>query len=149
MSTLDLAIYNAQRLAELLQRSREAGECLEWTGARDRAGYGRTSYLGRQGITAHRAVWLASGREIPSGLELDHVCHNRACVRLEHLRAVTHGENMANRRQPQGECRRGHAKSLAPRGIYVCYVCLAASVKRWRWANPQKARELWRRRRRR
>jgi hypothetical protein len=117
-------------LEKLLDRTRQDGECLLWVGAIDRAGYGRTKWKGHSGITAHRAVWLASGRLIPPGLELDHTCHKRSCVNLEHLRCVTHAENMANRRQKPTICKHGHTKRLMPRGVYQCMVCLAYAVRR-------------------
>lgn len=31
---------------------------------------------------------------LPPGLELDHLCRNKSCVRPDHLEAVTHRENM-------------------------------------------------------
>ena len=67
-------------MADYYRKSEPRGECVVWTGALDRHGYGRTSYHGLKGITAHRAVWLASGRTIPAGKELDHACHVRACI---------------------------------------------------------------------
>lgn len=34
---------------------------------------------------------------IPEGMHVDHICHNRACGKLEHLRLVTRKQNAENR----------------------------------------------------
>lgn len=123
---------------DYLAKTIRQGECIVWTGHKDRCGYGRTSYQGRKGITVHRAVWLQAGREIPPGLELDHICRNRACIKLEHLRAVTHRENTLNREASQYRyvCRQGHGPKVERRGKWVCYKCVAAAVARWREKQP-------------
>lgn len=67
--------------------------CWEWQGKLLRAGYGEAHYRGRQ-MVAHRAMWLAVGREIPAGLQLDHLCNNRRCCNPDHLEPVTSSENV-------------------------------------------------------
>lgn len=67
--------------------------CIEWPGARTQAGYGIVNHAGAQDYT-HRAAYRFFVGPIPEGLELDHLCRNRACFNPEHLEPVTHQENM-------------------------------------------------------
>lgn len=61
--------------------------CWAWQGALSQQGYGVARYGGRY-AAAHRAVWLASGREIPAGAHLHHICRNRACVNPDHVEVL-------------------------------------------------------------
>lgn len=89
------------------------GECLVWTGAKDSNGYG---LFGLDGVSvgAHRFAYATARGPVPDGLELDHLCRNRACVRLSHLEAVTKYENMRRGESPFAKnlrvtaCPQGH-----------------------------------------
>jgi len=80
-------------MARIRSRLVPEGDCMAYTGPLSRAGYGQLSVDGKLQY-AHRLWWLGHGREIPPGYELDHLCRNTSCVRLDHLEAVTHGDNI-------------------------------------------------------
>lgn len=72
--------------------------CWMWQRAL-RNGYGYLSVGGRdenggRRIYAHRRLYEMANGLIPSGLQLDHLCRNRACVRPDHLEPVTCTENI-------------------------------------------------------
>lgn len=80
--------------------------CDEWTGYRSKIGYGQLTVDGpgqgsRSGdprgrkVYAHRWTWEQAHGPIPPGLEVMHLCDNKACVRLDHLALGTHAANMA------------------------------------------------------
>lgn len=64
--------------------------CWIWQRALTQAGYG----VIRGGGYVHRTVYAEVNGPIPDGLELDHLCRNRACCNPDHLEAVTHKVNM-------------------------------------------------------
>ncbi|GLW63518.1 hypothetical protein Arub01_17620 [Actinomadura rubrobrunea] len=111
--------------------------CHVWTASKTRDGYGKFWFDGRHQY-AHRVAYAATHGEIPAGMEVDHMCGRRDCVRPDHLQVVTHVENsrfqvtrdgthpMANRTH----CPRGHALTpennrpdRAARGWRKCLAC--------------------------
>lgn len=67
---------------------RKTETCWLWTACRHPFGYGGFIVNGHK-VRAHRWAYEDAYGPIPEGLELDHLCRNRACVRPEHLEVVT------------------------------------------------------------
>ena len=70
--------------------------CWEWRQAIGKSTYGRFS-VGYQQFLAHRFSYALAHGEIAEGIEIDHTCHNKACVNPEHLREATHKQNLEHR----------------------------------------------------
>lgn len=78
--------------SRLLSRIKFVGTCWEWDAPDTSNGYGNL-YVGRKRMRAHRLSYEVFVGEIPEGLEIDHLCRNRACCNPDHLEPVTAREN--------------------------------------------------------
>lgn len=67
--------------------------CWNWKGHVDSNGYGRFHHS-----YAHRYSLLINRPALIGIQQVDHRCHNKACVNPDHLRAVTNKQNQENRR---------------------------------------------------
>jgi hypothetical protein len=67
--------------------------CWMWTGSRTDDGYGIVWHNGKCQC-AHRVAYEITCGPIPEGHELDHTCQVRACCNPDHLKPMTHAENM-------------------------------------------------------
>ena len=76
--------------------------CEPWAGAMEKTGYGRRKVAGKMWM-AHRYAYFVEHGEIPEGLVIDHLCFNRACVEVSHLRALSREEN-SGRHKPSCSC---------------------------------------------
>ena len=86
--------------------------CWEWTGRRDRNGYGRIDAEAGERWRprlAHRVAFALLRGALSDDLVLDHACRVRCCVNPDHLEQVTAQENGRRvARAPRTHCRRGH-----------------------------------------
>jgi putative phage-type endonuclease len=101
----------AERVLERIQEN-DAG-CWVFMGAIGTGGYGRVGGDGGRGggtRQAHRVVYESMRGRVPKGMDLDHLCRNRACCNPDHLEVVTRSEN--NRRGNQARNPVGHAVAL-------------------------------------
>lgn len=86
--------------------------CWEWRGSIDHGGYGQYRHNERT-TSAHRYAYENRVGPIPAGMTIDHLCRNRACVRPDHLEAVTQRTNLLRGQTKAAENAR---KTTCPQG---------------------------------
>ncbi len=114
------------------------GGCWEWVGANTGTGYGQIWVDGKK-VRAHRWMYEQNSGPVPECLVLDHLCRKRDCVNPDHLRIVTHRENIlcgtgsSARNAAKTHCPKGHpltSDNLVPydltRGRRGCMACSRA-----------------------
>jgi len=110
------------------------GKCIEYAGPKDPGGYGRSWWDNRKFRPSHIVAWELFRGPVPAGLQLDHLCRNRACINPNHLEPVTSRENTlrgvgpAARWAKRTHCERGHEFTpdntlTRPNGSRRCRVC--------------------------
>jgi len=81
-------------------RTEWQGNCLIWTGSKDKKGYGQISIPGGDAY-AHRYAWERVNGPIPDGMFIDHKDHcSTSCVNVDHLRLATAAQNNYHRSGP-------------------------------------------------
>lgn len=122
----------------------DLGPCWVWIAGKTGSGYGAFGIGHAEIDLAHRWCYRLLVGPIPDGLELDHLCRNRACVRPDHLEPVTHGSNM--RRSPivpstinagKAFCDQGHEFTpentrITTAGTRECKECRREITRRYR-----------------
>lgn len=127
--------------ARFWEKVEKTSTCWNWKASGSPIGYGQFRYAGRlEG--AHRVAYELLRGPIPAGLEIDHLCRNRACVRPDHLETVTHQVNVARRVTHKIACKNGHPFTKAntrrnARGR-ACRECGALAARFWRERAAQR-----------
>ncbi|MEU8682932.1 HNH endonuclease signature motif containing protein [Streptomyces sp. NPDC048611] len=110
------------------------GLCWEWTGSKTPGGYGQFWVKPRL-VVSHRFAYEQVLGPIPDGLQLDHLCRNRACVNPQHLEPVTQqvniwrGFSIATANRLKTHCPHGHPYSAENTYIHpknngrICRAC--------------------------
>lgn len=142
---------------ERFSRSIEnVGDCWVWRLGRDRDGYGHFKVGSmtdgtRRMVRAHRWAYEHFVGKVPAGLQIDHLCRNRACVNPAHMEPVTQLENARRgARATATHCKRGHPFSghnlVMKRGQRLCRACSYEAVRRHGMKTGWAAQKAWRER---
>ena len=125
----DLGKTEAERFWEKVEKS---ATCWLWTSAINWGGYAKFR-IGKRDVYAHRWAYEHIVGPIPEGMDLDHLCRVRRCVRPDHLEPVTHqenvlrGEGIAARQAQKTHCPKGHEytpeNTRTYRGHRYCRTC--------------------------
>lgn len=102
--------------------------CWEWTGLKDKDGYGKWSQ-GR----AHRVSYELHNGLIKSDIHVCHTCDNPSCVNPEHLWVGTNRENTKDRNAKHRQATRHKIRKSWPAEVVI--------EAHWRMRNGMKTME--------
>lgn len=122
-----------QFLAAMWAKVEKTESCWLWTASQDGRGYGAAwDSRTKTARKAHVVIYELAIGPVPNGLELDHLCRVRHCVRPDHLEPVSASTNLS--RIPLAKvCGHGHewtpANTIVRRsGRRDCRECSRARI---------------------
>ena len=136
---------SAEKFWTFVDKSAGPNKCWPWTRPVHN-GYGHFKFrldgATEHNFGAHRLAYLLSGRTIPDGLVLDHLCRVRHCCNPDHLEPVTNAENVlrGEGRSAQNaratHCIHGHEFSegnvyVTPAGARFCRTCTRSRTRQY------------------
>jgi len=122
--------------------------CWVWRPPLTRKGYG-VFWFNKRLELAHRYVYELMVGPIPDGLQIDHLCRNRACQNPAHMEVVTSGMNTLRGESPaiiqsrRNVCSQGHPFDLfntffTRSGWRRCRECYRERRKRNNWYRQRR-----------
>lgn len=102
-------------LARFESRVQRGPRCHLFHGSDNGRGYQKVRWANKVRY-AHHVALIIAGIEIPDGMEVDHLCRNHSCVRVDHLEVVTHTENVRRGRCGEAQTERHKRVTHCPAG---------------------------------
>jgi hypothetical protein len=129
----------SERLWERVDKPQNPDDCWVWLGSFNTHGYGQMMVGSRLDgtrklATTHRLAYLLTKGEIPTTLEIDHLCKNRKCCNPNHLEAVKHSVNINRAVAGSNDlCINGHEKiyHVTDKRFY-CKTCRVEATRKFR-----------------
>lgn len=143
--TLQVPVLEPAQVEKFWAKVEKREGCWRWKGLMSKDGYGVTT-LNRRPYRAHRVAYTLMRGSIPTGLTIDHLCRNRACINPAHMEPVTMRENtlrgfgLTAIHARKTHCSNGHPFAgdnlrIHRRGYRTCMIC------RRKWDKKRRQKE--------